>query len=84
MSRVTQARRDVNQTPSMLRLHQSLGLKPTLGNHTAAVPRTRLAVYPTDKSGRQRVCFKGISFCGFLFFSPNIMKKSFDKSKSLG
>lgn len=68
MSRVTQARGDVNQTPSMLGLHQSLGLKPTLRNHRAAVPRTRLAVYPTDNSGRHRVCFKGISFCVFFFF----------------
>ena len=68
MSRVTQARGDVNQTPSMLGLHQSLGLKPTLWNHRAAVPRTRLAVYPTDNSGRHRVCFKGISFCVFFCF----------------
>lgn len=35
MSRVTQARGDVNQMPSRLGLHQSLALKPTLGNQTA-------------------------------------------------
>lgn len=35
MSRVTQARGDVNQMPSRLGLHQSLALKPTFGNQTA-------------------------------------------------
>lgn len=38
MSRVTQARGDVNQMPSMLGLLQSL--KPTDGSQRAAEPRT--------------------------------------------
>lgn len=38
MSGVTQAQGDVNQMPSMLGLHQSLGLKPTGGNKSAAKP----------------------------------------------
>lgn len=46
MSRVTQARGDVNQMPSRLGLHQSLALKPTFGNQTAD--------YLTNKSGMGR------------------------------
>lgn len=54
MSRVTQARGDVNQMPSRLGLHQSLALKPTFGNQTAVLPRTRPADYLTNKSGMGR------------------------------
>lgn len=46
MSRVTQARGDVNQMPSRLGLHQSLALKPTFGNQTAD--------YLTNESGMGR------------------------------
>lgn len=51
MSRVTQARGDVNQMPSALGLHQSLVLKPTFRNQTAVPPGTRPADYRTNKSG---------------------------------
>lgn len=81
MSRVTQARGDVNQMPSRLGLHQSLALKPTFGNQTAVLPRTRPADYLTNESGMGRVyVLKASPFVVLLlllFFSPNIMKKVF-------
>lgn len=85
MSRVTQARGDVNQMPSMLGLLQSL--KPTTGASGPPSLGPARCLPNQQKRNMQRVCFKGISSCAFfsfLFFSPNIMKKIFDKSKSLG
>lgn len=79
MSRVTQARGDANQMPSMLGPLQSL--KPTnrrkpAGSQPAAAPRTRLAVYPTNKSGIGREFVLKASPLVFFFlfcFSPLIL-----------